>query len=355
MEPQIKTLKGTPKHLSRTGMLDGFTYLMVNLPYECNYRCRKCFNRNDNAPFTGHGTLVDEGSDLRDMHLEERLRVILEAKTIGGKAVVIAGEGEPSLHPDIRNLVSEIHSLGMVPIIYSNGSTLTPELVEFYLERNAALVIAFDTLDPARYNCLTGTTGMYHTAVANIKNAIARFNAKTYVQDGMRIFGIAINTTVSGINAGEVAQIKAFWGDDVYFICNPLAKLGNAEGNWDALMTPGISIEEQQRLIAGLSESGGPLTLGSDGLCGYSSWGIGVSPTGEYMTCAYTDKTTGLLGSIMTASLAEAFEAKHRLESGHYARFGAIPCLVRAPSFEGYLVSLQAHRSIQKARRHEQM
>ncbi|MBI4453918.1 hypothetical protein HY636_04720, partial [Candidatus Woesearchaeota archaeon] len=155
------------------------------------------------------------------------------------------------------------------------------------------------------------------------------------------ILNIAINTTVSSVNEDEVAKIKEYWGDDVYFICNPTAKLGNAVRNWNKLITDDISLQRQSELIKKLSETGGPLTLGSNGLCGYSEWGISVSPSGEFMTCAYTTQTNGLFGNIKNTSLEEAFRYKHAMESKHFQRYGVYPCLVRADSFDIYIKELR--------------
>ncbi len=259
----LKVLKGTPKHLSNTGTLEGFTYLMMTLPFQCNYKCPKCFNLEDNEPVSVEG----------NVSLDDRVRMIHEAKEMGGKVVVIAGEGEPSLDRDIKTLVSEIRSCDMIPIVYSNGSPLTPKLAEFYKENGTALVISFDSLNPEEYNRLTGTTGHYERVVRNIQQVIESYRETIYMQEGVRVLSVAINTTVSSGNELEVEHIKKFFGEEVYFICNPLARFGNAVGNWNTLMRDEESVQRHKKLIERVSESGGPLTLGSDGLCGYSMGG----------------------------------------------------------------------------------
>lgn len=334
----MKVLKGTPKHLSKTGELDSFTYLMINLPFQCNYRCLKCFNLEDNEPVSSEGNLS----------LDERIRVINDAKEMGGKVVVIAGEGEPSIYRGIKTLVSEISSLGMIPIVYSNGSTLTPELTQFYKDHGVVLVIAFDSLNPEEYNRLTGTRGQYERVVRNIGNVVELNKDEIYTQDDLCVLSVAINTTVTSRNEGEVERIKEFWGDNVYFICNPLARFGNAVENWSRLMKDESleSLPRHRKLIERLSESGGPLTLGTDGLCGYSLWGISIGPSGDYMTCAYTRETNGLFGNIKNLGLKEAFQRKHDRESGHYKAHGVMPCLIRDKSFPSYLEKLGSEKKV---------
>jgi len=325
----MKVLKGTPKHVSRTGKLESFTYLMLNLPFICNYRCQKCFNLEYD---------IQSNTNDDSMSVDDRLRLIGDAKELGGKVVVFAGEGEPTLHPDIRRLVSKTNEIGMIPIVYSNGSTLSQDIVEFYRDNNVALVIAFDSLDELKYNQLTRTKNQFKKVLQNVNRVIDWFE-RPYFESGLEVYSVAINTTVSSINAGEVEQIKAYWGDKVYFICNPLARLGNARTHWTDLEVDEKQ-EDNHELIERLSESGGPLTLGIDGLCGYSAYGVAVSPSGDYITCAYTNQTNGLLGNISGMSLRDAFENKHQLEMEYYGRFGVQPCLVRSDSFLKYIEEL---------------
>ena len=90
-----------------------------------------------------------------------------------------------------------------------------------------------------------------------------------------------------------------------------------------------------------MAETGGPLTLGKNGLCGYSINGIAVSPSGDYMTCAYTSLTDGLFGSIFNRSLREAYNYKKKQEQKFYDNFGKCPCLVRSHKFNNYLKTLK--------------
>jgi MoaA/NifB/PqqE/SkfB family radical SAM enzyme len=327
----LKALKGTPKHLSQTGELNSFTYLMLNLPFECNYRCPKCFNLEGNQPVAHSG----------EISLEERLALIQDAKSLGGKVVVIAGEGEPSLSREIRPLVTEVNAHGMIPIVYTNGSVLSPELIEFYKRNNTSLVFSIDSLVPEVYDKLTGTKGQLDRVVRNARNAIDSYRETIEIVKDLKLVRIAINATATSLNENGLSEMKRFWEDDIYFICNPLARSGNAVGNWNELIVSDDVYARQKQLVAELSESGGPLTLGRDGLCGYSIWGIAVSPCGDYMTCAYTMATDGLLGNVRTRSLRDAFEHKHRIESEHYKSKGAVPCIIRSSGFGSYLEELR--------------
>lgn len=327
----MRTFRGTPKHLSRTGELDSFTYLMLNLPYECSYRCLKCFNLDDGSPIIPADAIS----------LADRINLIHKAKGMGGKVVVIAGEGEPSLDRDIRTIISEISGLGMIPIIYSNGSTLTNELVEFYEKNNVSIMISFDSLNPKLYHKLTGGKGNLKKVMENIENTIKVYRNTRQTHGNLEILRLGMNATVSDVNADEIAKIKEHWSDDIYFVCNPLLNIGNANPNWKELMHDGSDpLKKHGQLIGRLSEPGGPLTTGSDNICGYYQWGIAVGPSGDYMICPYTKKTDQLLGSMRTTSLQDAFKNKHEIES-HFKPQDT-PCLVRSSEFNHYLQSLKS-------------
>lgn len=329
----MKVLKGTPKHLSKTGELGSFTYLMENLRFKCNYRCPKCFNLENDEPIT-------QGEHIT---LRDRLNLVEDAASMGGKVVVISGEGEPSIDKDIKQLVSGIKGSGLIPIIYSNGNLLSKEWIEFYKSNDAVLVFAFDSLDTKNYDLLTGTEGRMEVAKENISKAIELYRDKVVTSGDMRVLNVAVNTTLSSINKNELGEIKEYFGDDAYFICNPLARSGNAVGNWKRMIMEDDT-SWMEETIKNVSESGGPLTLGSDGLCGYSWWGIGVSPTGDYMTCAYTHDSDGLLGNIRDTRIEEAFETKKRIESDHYKMHGITPCLVRSERYQMYIDGLKKHK-----------
>lgn len=326
-------LRGTPLHLSKTGKLNWFAYLMINLPFLCNYRCKKCFNLENNKFHVPN----------RPVTISKIFALIDEAKIMGAKVVVLAGEGEPSLNKNIKKIIKKINSLDLLSIVYSNGSTLTKDLLDFYSKHNTSLVISLDSLSPALYTKLTGNKNkkIFLRVLKNIKLAREIYRKLIEVKDGYKIIRLAINTTVNSLNKNEVKKIRTFCADDTYFICNPLAKLGNATSNWRELIQNDKDYEEIQALVKQMSETSGPLTLGTNGLCGYSINGIAVSPSGDYMTCAYTSLTDGLLGSVVNESLAKSYNYKKRQEQKFYDTHGNYPCLVRSPKFKEYLQVLK--------------
>jgi len=327
----MRTVRGTPKQLSQTGELNGFTYLMLNLDFSCNYNCLKCFNQGETTPHYKKENLLT---------LTERLALINEAAKLGARVVVIAGEGEPSIHRDIEKLIEEINKQKMIPIIYTNGAMITKELAKFYEKNNTTIVFSLDTLIAQKYDLMTGTKGQLEKVLENIKLVRNIYSKTALNENNSIVLRLALNTTVSAINFEELESIKEFCGEDIYFICNPLANLGSAQETWNTLMQ-NKSPEDFDEIISKLSESGGPLMLGANKMCNYQTNGIAISPYGHYMTCAYTNLTNGLLGTTQEKSLKEAFEYKQKIEQTHTKKYGKANCFIRADSFQEYLSELK--------------
>jgi len=327
-----KIFKGSPKYFEPSEHSTQLTYLMFTLAFKCNYRCIKCFNLKNDLPnkvFNSFLKVVDYEHFIR------------EFSKLGGKAVILAGEGEPILNEETKEIIRIISKNDLIPIVYTNGSTLTSKLIDFYFENNVSLVIALDSLESDKYDKLTGTSNKLPIVLSNIEKVRKVFSKHSTSLNGSRILRVAINKTVTSINKAEIKKIKDFCNEDIFFICNPIANFGNAEGNWDYLVQNQDDYNEIKELAIQFSDSGGPLTLNDEGLCAYSRYGIGINPNGEYMTCAYTDKTSGLLGTINDFSLEQAFDKKFELEGESYRKFGNVPCLIRDSQFEEYIETLK--------------
>ena len=84
----------------------------------CNLRCRYCYAQGGEslANELGYYTLAG---------------VVRQAKELGVASVVVIGGGEPTIYPRFRDLVSLIHSLDIVPVVFTNTITMTTELARF--------------------------------------------------------------------------------------------------------------------------------------------------------------------------------------------------------------------------------
>src|SRR3989338_8386082 len=135
MEKTKKLLVGNPNQLEVDGQIgeDELSYVVMNLPFGCNYSCSKCY-RDDN-----------KSSDSID--LDTRLKVISQAKDLGARVLCIPGEGEPLTNRDLTmQLIDHANAVGLISILYTNGSFLNRDTVDKLFNKKVTLITSLDSL-----------------------------------------------------------------------------------------------------------------------------------------------------------------------------------------------------------------
>ena len=160
----------------------------------CNLRCRYCYAES--------GVRLNQELSYRAL-----TEVIEQAKGLGVRSVVVIGGGEPTLHPQFRELISYIHSLDIVPMIFSNTVAITRELAEFLYARNVSVMGKLDSLRPRLQDFIAGRRGAYGRIHQGLKNLIqAGF---TQVEDP-RSLRLGLSFVASRLNLEEVEQVWDF-------------------------------------------------------------------------------------------------------------------------------------------------
>ena len=125
---QKLTLLDYPGHLASTVFLPG-----------CNLRC----------PFCHNASLVLPREDTPPGMTTAALLEFLQKRKGRLQGVCITG-GEPTLHPELPDLLREIHTLGYSVKLDTNGTN--PEMLRYILEENLADYVAMDIKNsPGRY------------------------------------------------------------------------------------------------------------------------------------------------------------------------------------------------------------
>ena len=312
-----KLLVGSARHLELEGGLRDLEYLMLNLPYRCNYKCSKCCNASR------------EESPKSPLSLEEISELITEAKDLGMRVLVIAGEGEPFLDENIQSIISRANTNGLIPYIFTNGSKLNADTTQFIKENGASLVINIDSLNARVYEELTGIKGSFERLYGNIVGVREQFK-DTHSQIGQYgLRRIAINTVVSQRNKGELSEIKDFCGEDFVFVCNTPMDIGRAQGN------PTFSGQfDTPKTI--------PLGTTSNGLwCAYMRNGISVGANGEILTCAYSLESAGRLGNVRERNLKDFGRRSNKSVDAFYIEQGHSRCILRHPDYRKFIEDLK--------------
>src|SRR3989339_831842 len=273
MEKTKKLLVGNPNQLEVDGQIgeDELSYVVMNLPFGCNYSCSKCY-RDDN-----------KSSDSID--LDTRLKFISQAKDSGARVLCIPGEGEPLTNRDLTmQLIDHANAVGLISILYTNGSFLNRDTVDELFNKKVTLI----------------------TSLENVRETYKAGNRTR--ENGLIETRWGVITIINQHNKGEIPAIKEFCGDDAFFICNYPINKGGARSVWDSYVgTPEDLIElvrtanmYTDTLVAGLSA---PTRSGQ---CIMLNNGITIDTNGNAHACPAMVDTN--LGNIADTSVREIWQ-----------------------------------------------
>ena len=194
-----------------------------NTTQACNISCLHCYR--------------DAGDCLRDeLTTDEGKRLLDDAFACGFRIFVFSG-GEPLLRPDLLELIAYARSIGLRPVLGTNGILLTPEKVaELKQAGLAAAGISVDSVSPERHDWFRQSAGAWAATV-----------------EGMRVcresgLPFQVHTTVMDWNETEVLAItdKAIeWGavaHHVFFLV--------PTGRGDNIKDRSLPVERQEALLS---------------------------------------------------------------------------------------------------------
>lgn len=107
-------------------------HFAVGLTSRCNLRCVGCRYHSVSAQ---RGKMNDE--TLTDSYLPyETIEMLcLDLRRLRCSTLFLMGEGEPLLHPRILDIVSLVKGMGFHATVITNGTLLTEEMAEGFIER----------------------------------------------------------------------------------------------------------------------------------------------------------------------------------------------------------------------------
>jgi len=123
----------------------------------CNLNCAYCYNDsrgNNSLEGLGFKTLKD---------------IVLQARGLGAKRVILLGGGEPLLYRYLKETIGFIHQQGLKQTLISNGTCLDKPTARFLFKHRVAVVVKRNSFIPKVQDSLAGQKGAY----AGIERAIA--------------------------------------------------------------------------------------------------------------------------------------------------------------------------------------
>lgn len=154
----------------------------------CNLACKHCWIKPGFDPHQKSSSF---------MKLEYIAKAIQEGKPMGLSSMKLTG-GEPTLHPQFREIVSMIAEARLSITIETNGTLIDQELARFLKQHNVVHVsVSLDGSDALTHDTLRAVAGSHEKAIAGIK---------ALVSEGFRPQAIC---TLHKGNASQIDQVVA--------------------------------------------------------------------------------------------------------------------------------------------------
>lgn len=118
-------------------------HVEMGITNKCNHNCEFC-------------TLswIDHGS--KELDLEILKKTIKEFSEVGVKSIYLAGEGEPTLHKDLPEIIRTASNLGIKVSMSTNGSALDSKLSSQIIENLSWIRFSLDSINPVTYSKMHG-------------------------------------------------------------------------------------------------------------------------------------------------------------------------------------------------------
>ncbi|MGB8214218.1 MAG: radical SAM protein [Anaerolineales bacterium] len=141
------------------------TSLYIYAAGSCNLACRHCWIVPKFQP-DGNG-----GPYVKLEHVEKAIR---EGKPLGLRSVKLTG-GEPTLHPQFRQLVDLINDAGLDIMLETNGTLVDNDLALFLKARShiCFISVSLDGATAETHDALRSVQGSYEQAISGIKNLVS--------------------------------------------------------------------------------------------------------------------------------------------------------------------------------------
>lgn len=139
--------------------------LYVYVAGSCNLACKHCWIT---PRFQRSG--VEGGPFIKLEYIE---KAITEGKVLGLRSIKLTG-GEPTLHPQFRQLVTLIDDAKIDIMIETNGTLIDGELAQFLKSKShiVFISISLDGVTEETHDALRNVSGSYTKAVSGIKSLV---------------------------------------------------------------------------------------------------------------------------------------------------------------------------------------
>jgi len=196
------------------------SFLLLNQPPVCDYRCRRCFMPDYRRK---------KYSKKDALNIDDYKKIINDAKENGVMCLEISGEGEPLLSENLLHVIEYASKSGLMTTLITNGNTLEDGQARFLKDKNVTLIFSLHTLDKEKYETDNECKGSFERKMKNMKKAVRTYGDTKRYENGFEVYRIAMHATLQKDNVHEIDDLRKYCHDnDIFFSIAPLALIGSA-------------------------------------------------------------------------------------------------------------------------------
>jgi len=184
---QIYNLEFTEEEIRQAVAADRLLSMEIEFSRICNFRCSYCY-------------VPDQNEFKNELSREEIKDVILQAKELGARKIIILG-GEPSIYPYLVEMLHFVGREGLEIEMFTNGSGVDENLAAILAEEKVRVVLKLNSRNEMIQDQLAGKKG----AFATINRALAALQEAGYPSADLFL---AISTVICRQNINE---LPAMW------------------------------------------------------------------------------------------------------------------------------------------------
>ncbi len=176
----------------------GLQQIWINVTYACNLNCSHCFARMK--------------GDTGFIPANDLIRIFKEAQSLGVQEIVISG-GEPTLHPELENILREARKIGdwkikLITNGYLSGNPENERKIKSLCNYVDDIQVSFDGIKPETHDAIRGK-GSFEKAyrfmfllseVESIKTGISFTPLPKNINEIPKLFNFAIQVKATYIH-----------------------------------------------------------------------------------------------------------------------------------------------------------
>ncbi|MHA1852569.1 MAG: radical SAM/SPASM domain-containing protein [Candidatus Heimdallarchaeaceae archaeon] len=287
-------------HLSK-GRLIMPVFIQWDLTNKCNNNCSFCFYKIN--PLTDWNKNDEMPTDIV-------FRVLEELKELGIKAIEWTGGGEPTLHPDHKEIFKRAKKLGFEQALVTNGTLLDEKTLQI-IKDFEWVRFSVDAATAETYRAIK-STDLFDVVIRNLRRLI-RIHEENCI--------IGFSFIVCPDNYREILMAtkmaKALGCDNIRFsLAMTPSKEKLFENIWDECLDElELAKSEETEYFKVFEFSNRINVLAKDVLsdyCGYHHFVGVIAPRGVYPCCRLKDDATFNFGSLEKHTFKEIWKGKKR-------------------------------------------